>query len=183
MNIEFTLNGQPVAISIDEDTKLLSLLRDQFGLTGTKAGCETGHCGSCSIILDGKLKKSCQFPARLITGKNLITIEGIHDDDGGPNDIQRALLKHGATQCGYCIPGIVIAAEVLLSENPQPTRMDIRRAISGNLCRCTGYQQIIDAIQEAAAVRKVVSQNKKEFKLESDQDSQPANKESQIWGH
>jgi len=153
MEIQFYLNGSPVKATISDDIKLLTLIRDHLGLTGTKAGCETGHCGSCSVIVDGKLKKSCQFPARLVDGKQLTTIEGIHDSAGGPNEVQQALLKHGATQCGYCIPGIVIAAEVLLSNNPQPSRTEIRTAISGNLCRCTGYQQIIDAIQEAAAVR------------------------------
>jgi aerobic carbon-monoxide dehydrogenase small subunit len=155
MELNLTLNGQPVSITIDEDVKLLTLLRDQLGLTGTKAGCETGHCGSCSVIVDGKLKKSCQFPARLVNGKQVITIEGIHNGEGGPNDIQQALLKHGATQCGYCIPGIVIAAEVLLSNHANPSRLQIREAISSNICRCTGYQQIVDAIEDAAAVRRV----------------------------
>jgi aerobic carbon-monoxide dehydrogenase small subunit len=162
MELNLTLNGQPVSITIGEEVKLLTLLRDQLGLTGTKAGCETGHCGSCSVIVDGKLKKSCQFPARLVNGKRVITIEGIHDGQGGPNDIQLALLKHGATQCGYCIPGIVIAAEVLLSNNPNPTRLQIREAISSNICRCTGYQQIVDAIEEAAAVRRASALGREE---------------------
>jgi aerobic carbon-monoxide dehydrogenase small subunit len=154
MDIQFSLNGHPLKVTIQNETKLLTLLRDQLGLTGTKAGCETGHCGSCSVLLDGKVKKSCQFPARLVDGKRLVTIEGINDGNGGPNEVQQALLKHGATQCGYCIPGIVIAAEALLNHNLQPTRMEIRSAISANLCRCTGYQQIVDAIEEAAAVRR-----------------------------
>lgn len=179
MDIEFILNGKPIKVSIDENVKLLTLLREHLGLTGTKAGCETGHCGSCSVIVDGKLKKSCQFPARLVAGKHLTTIEGIHDGSGAPNDIQRSLLKHGAVQCGYCIPGIAIAAEVLLQENLQPTRSDIRRAISGNICRCTGYQQIVDAIQEAAAVRCANQLSTSEISIKQPADRIPFEKENQ----
>jgi aerobic carbon-monoxide dehydrogenase small subunit len=150
----FSVNHQPVNLSINEDTTLLTVLRDQLGLTGTKAGCQTGHCGTCSILVDDNLVKACQMPARLMNGKEVTTIEGIHDPDGQPNDVQLALLKHGAIQCGYCIPAMVLAAEALLRRNLNPNRMEIRQAITGVLCRCTGYQQIIDAIQEAAAQRR-----------------------------
>lgn len=156
MKIDFTLNGKPVSAEVSEDTMLLHLVRDTFGLTGSKAGCETGTCGTCSMILDGKLVKSCQFPAKLLAGKTVVTIEGVCREDGTPSDLQQALINHGAVQCGYCTPAMVMAGEVLLSKNLEPTRNEIRQAISSVLCRCTGYQQIVDAIEETAAARRAV---------------------------
>lgn len=153
MHLEFTLNGQPVSVEIAPELKLVHLLRDVLGLTGTKVGCEIGVCGACSVLLDGALVKSCTLPAQRVAGRNVLTIEGIHAPDGGPNDLQQAFLEHGATQCGYCTPGMVLAGEALLLHNPQPTREEIRRAIAGNLCRCTGYQQIVDAIEATAQIR------------------------------
>lgn len=153
MHLEFTLNGQPVSVEITPELKLVHLLRDVLGLTGTKVGCEIGVCGACSVLLDGALVKSCTLPAQRVAGRNVLTIEGIHAPDGGPNDLQQAFLEHGATQCGYCTPGMVLAGEALLLHNPQPTREEIRRAIAGNLCRCTGYQQIVDAIEATAQIR------------------------------
>lgn len=153
MHLEFTLNGQPVSVEIAPELKLVHLLRDVLGLTGTKVGCEIGVCGACSVLLDGALVKSCTLPAQRVAGRNVLTIEGIHAPDGGPNDLQQAFLEHGATQCGYCTPGMVLAGEALLLHNPQPTREEIRRAIAGNLCRCTGYQQIVDAIEATAQLR------------------------------
>lgn len=132
---------------------LLRLLRDQLKLTGTKMGCEKGDCGACSVIIDGELKKSCIYPARNLNEKNIITIEGLLDSDGNPNDLQQAFLEAGATQCGYCIPGMVMAGEALLRQNPNPSRLEIRQAISENLCRCTGYLQIIEAIEATAQAR------------------------------
>lgn len=153
MDLEFTLNGRPITVTVDPDLKLVHLLRDELGLTGTKISCEIGICGACSVLLDGALVKSCTLPVLRVAGRSVVTIEGVHAPDGGPNDLQQAFLEHGATQCGYCTPGMVLAGEALLLHNPQPTREEIRRAIAGNLCRCTGYQQIVDAIESTAQVR------------------------------
>jgi len=153
MDLEFTLNGRPITVTVDPDLKLVHLLRDELGLPGTKIGCEIGLCGACSVLLDGVLVKSCTLPVLRVAGRSVVTIEGIQAPDGGPNDLQQAFLEHGATQCGYCTPGMVLAGEALLRHNPQPTREEIRRAIAGNLCRCTGYQQIVDAIEATAQLR------------------------------
>ena len=154
MHIEFVLNHQPIAVDVPPDLTLLSLLRDQLNLTGTKEGCEVGECGACSVILDGQVVNSCMVLAPQIAGRDLMTIEGIRAADGGPNDLQENFIEYGAVQCGFCIPGMVISAEALLKHNPRPTRAEIRLALAGNLCRCTGYQQIVDAI-EATAVGRV----------------------------
>jgi carbon-monoxide dehydrogenase small subunit len=153
MHIEFVLNHQPIAIDVPPDITLLSLLRDQLNLTGTKEGCEVGECGACSVILDGQVVNSCMVLAPQVAGRDLITIEGIRAADGGPNDLQENFIEYGAVQCGFCIPGMVISAEALLKHNPRPTRADIRLALAGNLCRCTGYQQIVDAIAATAVSR------------------------------
>ena len=166
MKIEFTLNGSPVEIDVPPDTTLLRALRDHLGLTGAKPGCEIGECGACSVILrdelapDGgdepvpRLVNSCLLLAPQVDGCRVTTIEGIHAPDGGPDDLQQAFLEFGAVQCGYCTPGMVLAGEALLACNPCPTRQEIREAIAGNLCRCTGYQQIVDAIEATAARRR-----------------------------
>jgi aerobic-type carbon monoxide dehydrogenase small subunit (CoxS/CutS family) len=153
MRIEFTLNGVPVSLDAPADTTLLKLLRDHLGLTGTKEGCEVGECGACSVLLDGRLVNSCLTLAAQAGGRTVVTIEGVRGPGDGPNDLQQAFIDYGAVQCGYCIPGMVLAGEALLAKNPAPTRAEIREAIAGNLCRCTGYQQIVDAIQATAAQR------------------------------
>jgi carbon-monoxide dehydrogenase small subunit len=153
MLLEFTLNDREVAVNAPPDMTLLTLLRDCFGLTGTKKGCEIGECGACSVLLDGRLVNSCMVLAPQVGGREVITIEGVCGPDGTPNDLQENFIEYGAVQCGYCIPGMVLAGEALLRHNPQPTRADIRQAISGNLCRCTGYQQIVDAIEATARGR------------------------------
>ena len=153
MKIEFTLNGNPVEVEAPADITLLRLLREHLGLTGSKPGCEIGECGACSVILDGRAVNSCQLLAPQVHGREVITIEGIGAPDGGPNDLQLAFLEFGAVQCGYCTPGMVVAAEAFLARQPTPSRAEIRDAISGNLCRCTGYQQIVDAIEATAARR------------------------------
>ena len=153
MNIEFTLNGTRVSVEAPADSTLLAVLRDRLNLTGTKEGCGVGECGACSVLLDGRLVNSCLVLAAQAGGRNVITIEGICGPDGGPNDLQQAFIDYGAVQCGYCIPGMVLAGEALLAANLKPTRADIRQAIAGNLCRCTGYQQIVDAIQATARQR------------------------------
>jgi carbon-monoxide dehydrogenase small subunit len=153
MKIEFNLNGQSVAIEAPADISLLHLLRDHIGLTGTKEGCGVGECGACSVLLDGRLVNSCLVLAPQAGGRNVVTIEGIRDTDGGPNDLQQNFIDHGAVQCGYCIPGMVLAGEALLAKTLTPNRSEIREAIAGNLCR-TGYQQIVDAIEATAADRR-----------------------------
>src|SRR5512136_1719800 len=153
MKIEFTLNGARVSLDAPADSTLLTVLRDQLNMTGTKEGCGVGECGACSVLLDGRLVNSCLVLAAQAGGRQVITIEGIRDPQGGPNDLQQAFIDYGAVQCGYCIPGMVLAGEALLAANLQPTRAEIREAIAGNLCRCTGYQQIVDAIQATATKR------------------------------
>jgi len=153
MKIGFDLNGKSVSAKAPADTTLLVFLRDVLGLTGTKEGCAVGECGACSVLLDGRLVNSCLVLAAQAAGRKVITIEGIRGPEGGPNDLQQAFIDYGAVQCGYCIPGMVLAGEALLASNPNPSRQQIRASIAGNLCRCTGYQQIVDAIQATAAQR------------------------------
>jgi carbon-monoxide dehydrogenase small subunit len=155
MEINFLLNGLDTKVDIPAGMTLLQLLRERLGLTGAKPGCEEGACGACSVILDGALVKSCRLPAGQVQGRSLLTIEGLRGPDGGPNDLQWAFLRHGAVQCGYCTPGMILAGEALLARNPAPGRQEIRAALAGNLCRCTGYQQIIDAIEEVAKFRQI----------------------------
>ena len=153
MKIAFKLNGSPVSVEISEGARLLDALRNDLGLTGTKEGCGIGECGACSVLLDGELVNSCLVLAAQVDGREVITIEGIRGADGGPNDLQEAFIKYGAVQCGFCTPGMVLAGEALLVANPNPGRAEIREAIAGNLCRCTGYQQIVDAIEATALFR------------------------------
>ncbi|MDK2979988.1 MAG: aerobic carbon-monoxide dehydrogenase small subunit [Chloroflexota bacterium] len=153
MEVTFKLNGETVTREVTRKLTLLRLLREDLKLTGTKNGCDQGDCGACSVIIDGKLEKSCIYPARNLEGKEVLTIEGVSNPDGTPGDMQQAFLDAGATQCGYCTPGMVLAGEVLLMNNSDPSRQEIREAISENLCRCTGYQQIVDAIQATAKAR------------------------------
>jgi len=153
MLINFTLNHNPVSVDAPADITLLALLRDHLKLTGTKEACEVGECGACSVLLDGELVNSCLVAAPSVIGREVVTIEGIHDEDGGPNDLQRNFIDKGAVQCGYCIPGMVLAGEALLSVKADPSRLEIREALAGNLCRCTGYMQIVDAIETTAKDR------------------------------
>jgi aerobic-type carbon monoxide dehydrogenase small subunit (CoxS/CutS family) len=153
MRLEFTLNHQMVAVHAPPDITLLTLLRDYLNFTGAKEGCQVGECGACSVILDRRLVNSCLVLALQVAGREVITIEGIRGADGGANDMQEDFIEHGAVQCGFCIPGMVLAGEALLMHNPRPTRAEIREALAGNLCRCTGYQQIVDAIEATALKR------------------------------
>ncbi len=159
MKLEFTLNGEPITLDdVPEEMKLLDLLRDVLGLTGAKRGCDTGTCGACSVLLDGRLTKSCRTPLSKVAGRHVTTIEGLHGPDGGLSDMQAAFLEFGAVQCGFCTPGMVLAGEALLLKNPAPTRDEIRKGINSNLCRCTGYQQIVDAIEATAKRRAAQSE-------------------------
>jgi len=153
MEVSFELNGNVIRCEVTPKLTLLRLLRDELKLTGSKNGCEKGDCGSCSVIIDGEIKNSCIYPARNLDGKVVLTIEGIANPDGSPNDLQAAFLEYGATQCGYCTPGMIMAGEALLIQNAAPSRAEIREGIAGNLCRCTGYQQIVDAIEATAKSR------------------------------
>jgi aerobic-type carbon monoxide dehydrogenase small subunit (CoxS/CutS family) len=140
---------------VPEEMLLVDVLRDVLGLTGTKRGCETGTCGACSVLMDDRLRKACRTTIDDVAGRRVTTIEGLEGPDGELSDLQQAFLTHGAVQCGFCTPGMVIAGEALLRRTLTPTREEIRRAIAGNLCRCTGYQQIVDAIEATARTRAV----------------------------
>ncbi len=153
MKISFTLNGNPVNIDAPPKTTLLRIIRDELGLTGTKAGCEIGSCGSCTVIINGEKKKSCSLAAQKLEGCEVTTIEGLSAPDNAPNDLQESFLEHGATQCGYCLPGMIMAGEALLAKNPTPRRTEIQEGIADNLCRCIGYVQIVDAIEATAEKR------------------------------
>jgi aerobic carbon-monoxide dehydrogenase small subunit len=155
MQLCFTLNGDIVQLDdVPKDLILLDLLRDRLGLTGAKRGCESGTCGACSVLLDDKLVRSCRTPISRIHQHTVTTIEGMHDEAGGLSDLQRAFLSSGAVQCGFCTPAMVLAGEALLRTTLSPSREEIRRAIAPVLCRCTGYQQIVDAIEATAAQRR-----------------------------
>jgi len=145
--LNFTLNGEPVRVEVEPHLTLLQLLREDLELTGTKEGCGMGECGACTILLDGKAINSCIFPALEVEGKTVLTIEGLADAKGGLHPIQRAFIEYGAVQCGFCSPGMVLSAKALLDENPKPNEEEIRHGIAGNLCRCTGYLQIVRAIK------------------------------------
>ncbi len=147
MRIKFKLNGRPVWTEISPSDRLLDILRENFDLTGTKEGCGEGECGACSIIMDGRLVNSCIVPAFQADGAEIETIEGISKSELG-TAIVEAFADCGAVQCGFCIPGFVIAAVALLRDNPTPNRDEIVTALSGNLCRCTGYEKIIEGIIE-----------------------------------
>ena len=153
MHIAFNLNGAAVQVDAPADISLLQMLRDYLNLTGVKEGCGIGECGACSVLLDGRLVNSCLVLAPQASGRTVVTIEGIRGPGGGPNDLQQAFIDYGAVQCGFCIPGMVLAGEALLAQNHHPTRAEIRVAIAGNLCRCTGYQQIVDAIEATSVQR------------------------------
>ncbi len=155
MQIHFTLNGKPVTVDAPAHITLLDLLRDYLGLTGTKSGCESGECGACTVLVDGQAVNACLLLAPQVAGGAVVTIEGVRGPDGELSDLQQAFLDFGATQCGYCIPGLIITAEALLARDPNPSRDAIRTAIAGNLCRCTGYQQIIDLIESVARQRRI----------------------------
>jgi len=145
--ISFVLNGESTEVEIEPHLTLLQLLRDGLGLTGTKEGCGMGECGACTVLLDGKTLNSCIFPAMEVDGKSVTTIEGLTDAQGNLHPIQKAFIEYGAIQCGFCTPGMVLSAKALLDENPKPTEEEIRDGIAGNLCRCTGYLQIVQAIK------------------------------------
>jgi carbon-monoxide dehydrogenase small subunit len=151
--LSFTLNEDRIDAEIETHWTLLHLLRNHLGLTGTKEGCGKGECGACTVIVDAKAVNACLYPAMELEGKEVLTIEGIADAEGSLHPVQKALMEHGAVQCGFCTPGMVMSAIALLDENARPSEEEIRMAIAGNFCRCTGYIQIIEAIKAASRGR------------------------------
>ncbi|GKY89633.1 (2Fe-2S)-binding protein [Sinisalibacter aestuarii] len=147
--ISLTLNGETIEAEVPANRLLSDFLRDQLALTGTKRGCETGVCGACSILIDGEVSKSCLSLAVQAHGKTITTVEGLAQGQA-LHVLQAAFMEHGGLQCGYCTPGFLIAAADLLSRNTSPDDAEIRKALSGNICRCTGYQGIVDAVRAAA---------------------------------
>ena len=147
--LTMTINGQPVTLEVEADELLVDALRDRLGLTGTKIGCNEGECGACTVIMDGEAILSCLVPALRAQGREVLTIEGLAEGET-LHPLQQSFVEHGAVQCGYCIPGFVLSAKALLDRNPHPNRDEIKEAIAGNLCRCTGYVKIIEAIEAVA---------------------------------
>ena len=149
MRINFTLNSQEVTLEGNPLKRLLDVLREDFGLKGVKDGCGEGECGACAVLIDGELVNSCLIPVGAVEGSVVLTIEGFRET-GRYKVIEDALSEAGSIQCGFCTPGFVMAAEALLRRKPHPTKEEVREAISGNLCRCTGYHMIVDGIIEAS---------------------------------
>jgi len=156
MLIRFILNGTAMQVEAPPDRRVVDLLREDLALTGTKEGCGAGECGACTILVDGDSRLSCLMLAAQLEGRQIMTIEGLGQDAAdGLHPIQEAFVVEGAVQCGFCSPGMVLSAVHLLKKNPNPTRVEIRKGLSGNLCRCTGYVKIVDAVE--AAARKMIS--------------------------
>jgi len=151
--VNVVLNGKPITLEVEPRTTLLRALRE-FGVTSVKRGCEEGECGTCTVLLDGKLQKSCMVLAVEAEGKEVVTSEGLLGPDGELHPVQKAFVEEGAIQCGFCTPGMVLAAVDLLRRHPDPTDEQIKEGLSGNLCRCTGYVSIIRAVHKAAAMLK-----------------------------
>ena len=149
----FIVNGKSYEIAIEPHMLLVEVLRDELGLTGTKHSCGIGHCGACTVLIDGVPTLSCLTPAITVKGKNITTIEGLAEGTT-LHPIQKAFIDYGAIQCGYCTPGMIMSTKALLDRNPNPTREEVKQALSGNLCRCTGYVKIVDAVLAAAETMK-----------------------------
>jgi len=146
----FILNNEEVIVEVDPKWTLLYLLREVLELTGTKEGCGVGECGACTVIVDGEAVNSCLYPVLEAEGKNVITIEGLASSDGTLHPLQQAFIENNGVQCGYCTSGMIMSAKALLDKKADPTEEDIRTSIAGNICRCTGYVQIVESIQQAA---------------------------------
>ena len=149
MKVNFILNGNSMSVETAPDRRVVDLLREDLGLSGTKECCGSGECGACTILVDGESRLSCLMLAAQLEGRTLLTIEGLAAN-GELHVVQQAFVDHGAVQCGFCTPGMVLATLDLLRRIPEPTREEVRRELSGNLCRCTGYQKIVDAVMAAA---------------------------------
>jgi carbon-monoxide dehydrogenase small subunit len=149
---QFTVNGAQVQVSSEPMARLLDVLREDLRLTGAKEGCGEGECGACTVLIDGVPINSCLVPMCQVEGTQIMTVEGLAKD-GRLAQVQQAFLDYGAAQCGICTPGFLMTAHAFLQENPRPTRLEVREGLAGNLCRCTGYQKIIDAVQAALSDR------------------------------
>ncbi len=149
--IAFVVNGMPVRLEVAPGARLLDVLRGPLALTGPKEGCGNGECGACTVLVDGRAVNACLFPALEADGAEVTTVEGLVGPGGQLSPVQRAFVEKGGVQCGFCTPGMVIAATALLRHNPEPDEAQIRDALVGNLCRCTGYVQIVEAVRHAAA--------------------------------
>ncbi|HYF83851.1 MAG TPA: (2Fe-2S)-binding protein [Clostridia bacterium] len=149
MRVEMIVNGNKYSLEVEPERRLLDVLREDIGLTGTKEGCGEGECGACTVIMDGLAVNSCLIMIGQIGGKEIITVEGL-EKDGELDRLQKAFISNGAVQCGYCTPGMLMSSKALLMKNPHPTEEEIRVAISGNLCRCTGYTKIVAAVKEVS---------------------------------
>lgn len=149
MKLQFFVNEQPFCLTVEADRRLLDILREDLGLTGTKEGCGEGECGACTVLLDGEAVHSCLTVASQLQGCRVTTIEGLAKE-GQLDPLQRCFIEECAIQCGFCTPGMILSAKALLLHNPNPTEEEIRVAVSGNICRCSGYMQIVRAIQRAA---------------------------------
>jgi carbon-monoxide dehydrogenase small subunit len=145
--ISFTFNGNETKMVVEDHWTLLYFIREVLGYTGTKEGCGSGECGACTVIVDGEAVNSCLYLAAELGGKSLLTIEGLAADDGELHPLQQSFVDNGGIQCGFCSPGMILSAKALLDENPNAGEAEIKEAIAGNLCRCTGYVQIIDSIR------------------------------------
>jgi carbon-monoxide dehydrogenase small subunit len=152
VRIELVLNGEEVSGEVAPHESLLAALRERFGLAGSKNACEQGECGSCSVLLDGALVCSCLVLAAAADGRDVRTVEGLAPA-GAMHPVQRAYVQAGAVQCGFCTPGLIVATDALLRENPEPSDAEIREALAGNICRCTGYGRILEAVRTAARER------------------------------
>ena len=150
MKVAFELNGEAVEVDGPPMARLLDVLREDLRFTGSKEGCGEGECGACTVLVDGRAVNACLIPVAQVAGAKLLTVEGLATDDR-LHPVQTAFLEHGSAQCGICTPGFLVAAAELLGNNPKPTRSETREALAGNLCRCTGYQKIIDAVVEGIA--------------------------------
>ena len=148
--IRFVLNGEEIRCEVEPQWTLLHFLREIRELTGTKEGCGYGECGACTVIIDGQAVNSCLYPVLEVEGKKVTTIEGLLSAEGRLDPLQKAFVEEGAVQCGFCAPGMIMSAKALLDENKNPTDDEVKESIEGNLCRCTGYVKILDAIKSAA---------------------------------
>jgi carbon-monoxide dehydrogenase small subunit len=154
LELSFKLNGDDVSLLVSPNTLLVDLLRDNLRLTGTKVGCREGECGACTVLLEGTPVNSCILPAAKVQGRSVTTIEGIAHKDGQLTQIQEAFMHEGAAQCGFCTPGMIMNATALLEKNSTPNDQEIRRSLSGVLCRCTGYRKIVQAVARAGEMEK-----------------------------
>ena len=147
--LTFVLNGQPTSVDIDPHVTLVDFLREDLGLTGTKGACHEGECGSCTVLVDGKPMNACLIMAPQMEGREVITIEGLAQGEA-LDPVQESFVEHGAVQCGFCTPGLVLTAKAMLDKNPDPSYQQVREGLEGNICRCTGYMKVLGAVLDAA---------------------------------